>query len=94
MAYINREKLIKKFEKLKEKAGTLRDTIYLDGVLAVIECEPTADVAEVVICKECKWWIGERCLNPNGAYNCVTGPYWFCKSGQRREKENASNTEC
>lgn len=47
-----------------------------------------ADVAEVVICQDCKWWIGERCLNPNGAYNCVTGPYWFCKSGQRREKEN------
>ena len=63
----------------------------------IVECNhhiSTADVAEVVICQDCKWWIGERCLNPNGAYNCVTGPYWFCKSGQRREKENASNTEC
>ena len=71
-----------------------RFNIPLDDLVDVLAEIPTADVAEVVICQECKWYIGGCCLNPNGTYNCVTGPYWFCKSGQRREKEYASNTEC
>ena len=32
--YIEREVLIKQFETLKEKAETLRDVVYLDGVLS------------------------------------------------------------
>ena len=89
MAYIDVEKFA---EKICEFSGI--DEKSANAVIYLLRKQPTADVAEVVICKECKWWIGERCLNPNGAYNCVTGPYWFCKSGDRREKENASNTEC
>lgn len=45
--YIEREVLIKQFETLKEKAETLRDVVYLDGVLAVIDTTPTANVQEV-----------------------------------------------
>lgn len=46
--YIEREALLKTFETLKEKSETLRDKIYLDGVMAVIDTAPAADVAEVV----------------------------------------------
>ena len=47
MAYFKQEIVMDKFEKLKEQAETLKDKIYLDGVLAVIENIPTADVEEV-----------------------------------------------
>ena len=40
---ISRSKLLKLFENLKKKSETLRDMIYLDGVMAVIENVPTAD---------------------------------------------------
>lgn len=35
-----RAKLIKKFEDLQEKAESVRDRVYLDGVIAAIESEP------------------------------------------------------
>ena len=47
MAYIKKEVVIDKFEKLQKRAETMRDKIYLDGVLAVIENIPTAEVQEV-----------------------------------------------
>lgn len=40
---ISRSELLTQFESLKEKSETLRDVIYLDGVMAVIENVPTAD---------------------------------------------------
>lgn len=40
---ISRSELLKQFENLKEKSETLRDVIYLDGVMAVIENVPTAN---------------------------------------------------
>lgn len=39
---ISRKDVIKQFEETKEKAGTLRDIAYLTGVLAIIDCIPTA----------------------------------------------------
>ena len=46
--YIEREKALKRFEELKNKADSFRDKVYLDGVMAVIEALPAADVAPVV----------------------------------------------
>lgn len=46
--YIEREKVLKCFEELKNKADSFRDKVYLDGVMAVIEALPAADVAPVV----------------------------------------------
>lgn len=65
MSYISRVNIISKFEKLKEKAEGLRDKLYLDGVLAVIECEPPADVVEA---KHGEWiqeWELEKGLEDN-----------------------------
>lgn len=36
--YINRQALLDRFEQLKNAAETLRDKIFLDGVLAIISC--------------------------------------------------------
>lgn len=47
---------------------------------------PTADVVEVVRCKDCKWWKnGELCRNVNGLNSIVWNGEWFCASGQRKE---------
>lgn len=35
------EKLIREFEELKEKASSIKDKLYLDGVLAVLETNRT-----------------------------------------------------
>lgn len=41
--YIERKAAVSRFEELKEQADTLRDKLYLDGVLAVIDALPTAE---------------------------------------------------
>ena len=51
--YIKRENAVAKFQKLKDKCESLKDAIYLDGVMAVLDVIPAADVAEVVRCKDC-----------------------------------------
>jgi hypothetical protein len=45
--YIKREDAVAKFQKLKDKCESLKDAIYLDGVTAVLDAIPAADVAEV-----------------------------------------------
>lgn len=62
--YIERGALLKTFEDLKEKSETLRDKIYLDGVMAVIDCAPAADVAEVVHGE----WIECDCYDPRDTW--------------------------
>ena len=48
---------------------------------------PTADVAEVVRCKDCKYWIpdeiGRRYCE---LIDCWTGDRDFCSRGERREE--------
>ncbi len=53
--YIEREKVVSKFEAIKNRGVSLKDAIYLDGVMAVLDTIPAADVAEVVRCKDCKY---------------------------------------
>ena len=45
--YIKREDIVAKFQKLKDKCKSLKNAIYLDGVIAVLDSIPAADVAEV-----------------------------------------------
>ena len=45
--YIEREKVVSKFEAIKNRGVSLKDAIYLDGVMAVLDTIPAADVAEV-----------------------------------------------
>ena len=70
--YVRREDAISRFQKLKDKCESLRDAIYLDGVMAVLDTLPIADVAEVQhghwvwnphhckwVCSECGGMEGE-----------------------------------
>ena len=73
---------------------------YASGlkVLVMIDQEPTADVVEVVRCKDCKWYQESEILAPNKfcfrlkhpvedrqiGYNF--SPDAFCSYGERKEK--------
>lgn len=46
--YIERQAAVSRFEQLKEQADTMRDKLYLDGVLAVVDTLPSANVREDV----------------------------------------------
>jgi hypothetical protein len=62
---IDKQALISRFEEQKEKAESLSDALYLDGVIAVIDTQPTAYDIERAIYhmeEECKIWKMEpRC---------------------------------
>ena len=45
--YIDREAALKRFEEIKQSGISLKDAIYIDGVMAVIETLPAADVEPV-----------------------------------------------
>ena len=53
---IDMDELLNEFEALKNKAETLRDAIYLDAVMAVIDTAPIIDAAPVV---HGEWLFGE-----------------------------------
>lgn len=46
--YIERQAAVSRFEQLKEQADTLRDRLYLDGVLAIIDKLPSSHVRKDV----------------------------------------------
>lgn len=69
---------------------------YADGwnsAIEIIANAPTADVVEVVRCKDCRWWEWEyaggtvgRCQNPrNGLVYELTDDTDYCSYGERSE---------
>ena len=57
--YIDREAALKRFEEIKQSGISLKDAIYIDGVMAVIETLLAADVEPVRHGR----WIGKRLDN-------------------------------
>ena len=55
----------------------------------LIDTEPTADVVEVVRCKDCKWWDNdgdaERCAHKYGGMWAKSDGY--CSYGERADEE-------
>ena len=66
--YIERQAAVSRFEQLKEQAGTLRDKLYLDGVLAVIDTIPEANAREDVHAR----WEPEE--------NIFDDSTWYCSA--------------
>lgn len=70
---ISRSTLIAQFQTAKSKGVSLRDSLYLDGVMAVIDSapavHPTADVAEVRHGR----WIKKSYLDSGGREDCEIG---------------------
>jgi hypothetical protein len=79
------------FTDLKDKSDSIRDKLYLDGVMAVIDVAPTIDAVQVVRCKDCKswsydWGYGWKCFY-NGQSCGYRSPDWFCPDGERASPE-------
>lgn len=99
--YIKREALIDAVEsidwysvykgKLTAGAPNTENALYkASSIYAVIDNAPSADVAEVVRCKDCRWRGIEECAM---FYRCECGEQhtWetdndFCSYGKRREE--------
>ena len=72
--------------------------MFIDAVMNLtIDRLPTADVVEVVRCKDCKHYSYAQSINRyecnifNGAYNFIgypTKPNDYCSYGERREGRN------
>lgn len=83
--YINADRLIKHFSwwDADEKARDWKEIFE-----EVINAQPTADVVEIVRCKDCKMRIGNECKllkerDPESD-NRIWGGF-FCAYGERRE---------
>lgn len=87
--YIDIDDIIKTFEKMHGNESTLLNCYNADWIVSFLESQPTADVAEVVRCKDCKH------LNPmgSGGYRkCLRDNLWkdtddFCSRGERRKED-------
>lgn len=49
--YIELEKALQRFEEIKKTSTLLKESFYLDGVMAILETIPAADVAPIVHAK-------------------------------------------
>lgn len=103
--YIEREALIKACKKIihdrwnETTAPVSWSHAYADFIDDIKE-QPTADVVEVVRCKDCKWYKESKLLEPNKfcfrlkdrngdpiGYNFSSNE--FCSFGERKELDNA-----
>lgn len=79
--YIDREALIAEFKRLKLGENSFIERVFADGVYAIIEQFPAADVAPVVRCEDCRF-----CGFCGEATNLeVMGFYGFCSRGKRKD---------
>lgn len=84
--YIKRSALIAEFKRLGLGANSLVERIFADGVYAVIETMPAADVEPVVRCPECKYHhdCGTHFCDRLGM-DCPDDSEFFCKYGARMD---------
>ena len=86
--YIDKDALIETLKdahkRLIETIGYTRHTIGFEGAMDYVEEAPTADVVEVVRCKDCKWWDGIECQTRDIDVVDVDD---FCSYGERKGGE-------
>ena len=88
--YIDAEKALEEFDEWVDTTGALgKGTSYYYEARGCIEDVPTADVVEVVRCKDCKWLIvgGLCCKNIKGGGHKKLNPDDFCSYGARKDGE-------
>lgn len=91
MAYIEKEPIIKFITKGLNNPDKIKAFGYdAAEILTEIEYQPTADVVEVVRCKDCdvphNKWLG--CPNLNGL---IPPPDFYCAKGIRKPKKETIN---
>ena len=72
--------------------GSIDAVRYLDRSLKIIENAPTVDAVEVVMCKDCKYWLKDvpGCTEHIGRCELaryMVGAVGFCVYGERKGKE-------
>ena len=86
--YIKRVDVMKICERYSKDcfdASNSRGQDIADSILDDIVEIPSADVVEVIRCKNCKYWYNEiDCRNESGLYRFVPNGDWFCASGKRK----------
>jgi hypothetical protein len=104
--YIDREALLNRLEESSDtwwkglgRSWWAHSVILKDNFVRLIREAPTADVVEVVRCKDCEYWKDTstdaitgyhwgECIKPLGDYRyCETAEYDFCSYGERKEQE-------
>jgi len=95
--YIRKQAVLERLRPFDHKHADLEhgDEHFINGVetaIEVIEDTPAADVAEVVRCKNCKWfrkWKDEKnsyyCAKDNIAILGNLKPNFYCGYGKRRK---------
>ena len=89
--YIDKQKLLKYLEETNTADEWIANQYNADWIYSFIESQPTADVAEVVRCKDCKYGtIAYGCLKRGkGLRGDFVKPTDFCSYGERKgELEN------
>ena len=71
----------------------LISALLVCGIRLDIKNTPTADVVEVVRCKDCKWWKSNFTWNCKEVKVCVKDPFepaqkedFFCADGERKSE--------
>jgi hypothetical protein len=84
--YIDREKMLKYIEENNTADEWIVGRYNADWIYSFIENQPTADVVEVVRCKDCavphNKWTG--CPKLNGL---IPPPDFYCSYGELKERE-------
>lgn len=71
---------------LISRSDAIAVAMYSKDPVEGIKNLPTVEpAAEVVRCKDCKWWTGQKCKNINGANGPVLNGDWFCCSGEKKD---------
>ena len=86
--YIDVDATLKRFEELHGDESRLLNCYNADWIVSFIETQPTADVAKVVRCKDCKYYRDGHC----GVLG-FCDPDEFCSRGERR-KDDAEIHRC
>lgn len=87
--FIDADKLTDKLEELQFNAPVMTPVMKIYNVIELVEDQPTADVVEVVRCKDCKYNSFEEA---NGTVHCCIDEYVrdrrkpedFCSRGERK----------
>lgn len=93
--YISRQKAIEAIMDLPNCPNGYSDTYDKECIIGTLEEVPTADVVEVVRCKDCRYWktvtepIGIECEPGETAHYCamdgmITRTFDFCSYGDRK----------
>ena len=90
--YIERNALIAEFKRLTLGENSLVERLFADGVYAVIETFPAADVVEVTFCKDCRYYQDAK-VNEKGFLICPASSMEiaetdYCSYGERMDKED------